>query len=80
MERELAMPLSMESEVIFKKISSFVSHNVLLYIEKYMNGQENYLKTIGEQLELHSTFQSYTAYSSVPIVNHGILNHEDIVR
>ena len=74
------MPLSMESEVIFKKISSFVNHNVLLYIEKYMNGQENYLKTIGEQLELHSTFQKYTAYSGVPIVNHGILNHEDIVR
>lgn len=62
--------------------NSFHCYNPIGYniAESYMNGREEYLKAIGEKLELHSTFSSYSDHSDLHIVNHGILNHQGLAR
>ena len=42
--------------------------------DKYMDGRENYVTTIGEKLELHSTFANLL-HKNMKIINHGIVDH-----
>ena len=63
-----------------KFLRTFLHYCSDVVTESYMRGREEYLKIIGEHLELHSTFESYKSHSDVHIGNHGILNHEDMVR